>query len=1108
MAELRLDGYINVILDPAAAQGIRRIGAKVAVDVEAVTGAKSQIILPGAHLPQAILVAELGHDALADALIERIPELGALKGRWESYGFCLVEHPLPEIEQGLVIVGSDRISTIYGMFHLSELLGVTAWGFWGDVRPPKLGSVLLTDRELALPEQGLRSDGAAWHPHGEATTDKTAMYLSAAGMSGFAKNSQNGQTQGDGTVILVKNGISKEPSVKYRGFFINDEWPCFGSWTFSHYQGFTAEMYDKIFEYLLRMKGNYLWPAMWSSSFLLDGPGLASMELATEYGIFIGMSHHEPCMRSGEEFSIFKGEHSPYGNDWSYEKNKEGLLKFWEDGLSRVKGQNIFPTIGMRGENDSKMLGDDSTIQENVRQLKEIITEQRKLIAKHINPDLKQVPQLLAIYKEVEDYFFGNSEAAGLRDFEELDDVTLMFCEDNFNNMRALPQDFCRSADGGPASGYAAQAQTSGEMTEGKPERAVSGTHPGGYGMYYHVDYHGSPISYEWVNSTPLTKIWEQMTQAWEYGIRDVWILNVGDVKFNEYPLGYFLSLAYDFETYGYSRTELPLGNLAEGDASCGNMDAQTANSTGNSATDQFYGRKGYENTRSYPAAWVRSLFGAYASEEQLEDITWVLKESTQLHSLRRAEALNDTIYHPAHYGEAKRILVRAEALEQKNEELRGTLEKTPCGDGYYSTIYFPAAGIANLLKMHLYAGLNHLYSAQGKAIANLYGERLEACIARDQALASEMAAFKGGKWSGMEREKHIGFVNWNDEDYRYPVRHVMTLPDRPRLVVSRADRTKTFTNQYFPVPLLIDDFQNAGVDEVVLEIANGGQGTVDWKIEGVNDCFEITPKEGSTELLTEVRIRFLRERFQADAGLDPSGKKTDVLCENKAAACHAMNGSGMVEFRCAVVAGRERVPLLLRAGIKDLSAVPEGAFLIQDGVCVWDASSFTESTSCDRAAFHVLEEYGKYGSAVKAFPTTEIFGREDWSEGAAPSLTWEIWAWEAGEYCLTLHTSPANPLVYGGKLRVGLSVNGQNPETVTITGDGYRGGDPDCADWCQAVLDQEHKANVRVRLREGLNRITVYAGDAGLSLERFTLIKEGAELLPSYLGPDVSYRK
>jgi len=1115
MAKLRLNDYINVILDANAAQGIRRIGAKVAADVEAATGTKSQIILPvpdaAWRLPQAVIVAELGRDALADTLAARLPELETLRGKWECYGFYLAKQPLPGVEEGLVIVGSDRIGTIYGMFHLSELLGVTAWGFWGDVAPPPARSVILTDEDLTCEAacgnenypEGVSADGEAWQPQ---NISSVSARKEAWQPQGVSARKEGGRSQAaPAEIIRITNGISREPSVKYRGFFINDEWPCFGNWTFSHYGGFTAEMYDKIFEYLLRMKGNYLWPAMWTSSFLLDGPGLASMELATEYGIYIGMSHHEPCMRSGAEFSIFKGEDSPYGNDWSYVTNKEGLLKFWEDGLARVRGQNVFPTVGMRGENDTKMLGDHSTIGENVRLLKEIITEQRKLIAKHINPDLKKVPQLLAIYKEVEDYFFGNEEASGLRGFEELNDVTLMFCEDNFNNMRALPQEaamnekLCR--DGASVA----------DMPENHKMLAA---HPGGYGMYYHVDYHGSPISYEWVNSTPITKIWEQMTEAWEYGIREVWILNVGDVKFNEYPLGYFLALAYDFDTYGTA---------------------------------------GLENTLAYSKEWVRSLFGKQVDEEQLCAITWVLKESVSLHSLRRAEAQNDTVYHPAHYGETQKLLERAEALEKKNEELRAALQGSPCADGYYSVIYFPAAGIANLLKMHLAAGLNHLYSSQGKAVANRYGEILEACIARDRALAEELAAFRGGKWSGMEREEHIGFVNWNDEDFRYPVRHLVTLPGHPRLVVSRADRTDTFTNQYFPVPLQIRDFENAGADLVTLQVANGGQGAVSWQVEGTSEYFEITPSRGETELQTEVTIRVLRDRLPEE---------------------------GTVEFSFRIRAGRESVPLVLTAKRKDTGGIPDGAFLIQDGICVWDAADYAEAFPHVEPAFRKLEEYGKYGSGMKVFPTTAIFDETDWRADQAPRLTYEVWAEEAGAYRLSLHTSPANPLVSGGRLAYGLSVNRdeiapENPakapgmeertdsenrtapvgrtdsenqtapasrtdsenqtapvgrmglvkssntlnrtgecggitediETVRITPDGYRGGDPGCADWCRAVLDQEHVASTWVDLRKGLNRITVYAGDAGIALERLTLEQEGREILPSYLGAPKSCR-
>ncbi|MCD7955438.1 MAG: glycosyl hydrolase 115 family protein [Lachnospiraceae bacterium] len=1132
MARLRLNDYINVILDPAAAQGIRKIGAKVATDVEATTGTKSQVILPQMvpRLPQAIIVAELGHDALAERLMERLPELEKLRGRWESYGFFLTEQPLPGVEEGLVIVGSDRIGTIYGMFHLSELLGVTAWGFWGDTAPPAARSVILTDTDLNEAAEAEKTAQKTSSPKGQSLADVTdcadqkgvrdTAWSSSPFEHIYPRDVYSWEEKRQRSIlptetIRVKNGISREPSVRYRGFFINDEWPCFGNWTFSHYQGFTAEMYDKIFEYLLRMKGNYLWPAMWSSSFLLDGPGLASMELATEYGIYIGMSHHEPCMRSGAEFSIFKGEHSPYGNDWSYVTNKEGLLKFWEDGLARVRGQNVFPTIGMRGENDSKMLGDDSTIEENVRLLKEIITEQRKLIAKHINPDLKKVPQLLAIYKEVEDYFFGNEEASGLSDFEELDDVTLMFCEDNFNNMRALPQEMAdrekqRREDASAAdAGKNQDPQTahSGESLMQDPpctseNNGALPAHPGGYGMYYHVDYHGSPISYEWVNSTPVTKIWEQMTEAWEYGIREVWILNVGDVKFNEYPLGYFLSLAYDFDTYG-------LG--------------------------------GQENTLAYTKEWIRSLFGKHVDEETVSEITWVLKESVALHSLRRAEALNDTIYHPAHYGEAAGMLLRVEKLEKKNEELYLSLRDSPCADGYYSMIYFPAAGIANLLKMHLCSGLNHLYSAQGKAVANQYGEMLEACILRDRALAKELAAFGGGKWSGMEREEHIGFVNWNDEDFRYPVRHLVTLPDHPRLVVSRADRTKTFTNQYFPVPLTIRDFENAGTDQVTLQVANGGCGTVDWQIDGESEYFEITPSSGSTALQTEVTVRVIRERIPAHE---------------------------TVELRCRVRAGRESVPLLITARNPDLRGIPDGAILVQEGVCVWDAADFAastpgrnmhsdavgccgtdvsyrssaktsaaeekcvaegtctmedaciEKTRCESSdvektasgdaltpAFRMLREYGKYGSGMKVFPATASFDESDWKQDRAPGLSYEIWTPEEGMYRLTLHTSPANPLVYGGTLRYGISVNGEAIRTLYVTSDGYRGGDPGCAAWCEAVLNQEHVAEIQVSLSKGLNRITVYAGDAGIVLERLTLEREGVSILPSYLGAPKSYR-
>lgn len=958
----------DVILPSQTGPGVRRVMGKIARDIQNVCGAECEIRGTAGNGRQAILVATLGCGELWDQLRDRIPELAGLEGQWETYGFYLLDHPLPQVETGLVICGSDRLGTIYGMFHLSELLGVTALGFWGDVTPGFHERVILTGKDH--------------------------------------------QTQAGEFCVQVDNGNSREPSVKYRGFFINDEWPCFGNWTFSHYKGFTAEMYDKVFEYLLRMKGNYLWPAMWTSSFLLDGPGMAAMELADEYGIYIGMSHHEPCMRSSEEWDLVKGEDSPYGTAWDYRINKEGLLRYWEDGLIRSKGHQVFPTIGMRGERDSKMLGEQSTVEENVRLLKEIIASQRKLIAKHLNPDLRRVPQLFAVYKEVEDYYFGEGRDMGLRGWGELDGVTLLLCEDNFGNMRALP---------------------------GEDERDRAG----GFGMYYHLDYHGGPVSYEWVNSTPLVRIWEQMTQAYAYGVRELWIVNVGDVKFQEYPLGYFMELAYDFEKWGSCEP----GRIKE-----------------------------------YTKDWVRRQFGPFAGEEQLRQIGWVLDETARLNGLRRPESLNDQVYHPAHYGEARRMMERCKRLEAVSGELKKALEKTPAKDGYFSMVHYPAAASANLIKMHLYAGWNHLSAAQGKSAANVYGERLENCIRRDRELSEQMAAFRDGKWRGMEQACHIGFTNWNSEDWRYPVRHLVTLPEQPRLVVSRADQECSYTNQYFPRPLVIDDFCDPGAEAVVLQIANGGQGILRWRIlHSESECvwLNISKREGGTAIQEEV-----------------------VVSVNY----RALSPGQTAEAQFEIVTETERVPVTVRARRWELEGIPDGTFLPAGGIFTLDAVHFSRARAGSfqggQAGFCRIEDYGKFESGMKVLPSTAYFTHT----GDAPSLTYQLWAEHAGQYWLEIHTSPANPLCYDGGLHLAVSVNGGTPAAVAVVGPDYRGGDNSCAEWETAVLMQEHVCKTEISVKNGLNQITVYAQEAGLVLERLVIFPRGSRPKPSYLGPEESY--
>lgn len=720
---------VRFLVEKDSDAGILAIAEKVAKDMEAVSGRKPMIISECSEAKECIvLFAETGKSVLLDELsLNGKVDTGAVKGKTEVYGIRLLEGEeqfsgtelYRHCKSALIIYGSDKRGTIYGMFHLSELLGVSPLIFWGDVIPAKRKSLDL------------------------------------------------------GTAVEM---VSKEPSVRYRGFFINDEWPCFGTWTFHHYDGFNAKMYDKVFELLLRLKGNYLWPAMWTSSFALDGPEEESARLADLYGVIMGNSHHEPCLRASEEWDIYRGENSLYGNEWNYVTNKEGLLKYWEYGLNRSgKYENII-TIGMRGERDSIMEGPRS-LKENIDVLKDIITEQKKLIEAYALKDKRKVPMLLAIYKEVEQYYYGSEDVEGLRDWEGLQDVILMFCEDNYGHMRYLP------------------------------EKEIS--HKGGYGMYYHLDYHGAPVSYEWINSTPLTAVWEQMTIAYEQGVRDVWMVNVGDLKGNEFPLSYFLTLAYDYETWGSAAPN---------------------------------------TTRLFTKQWLEQQFGNYVTKVQIERLEHVLTEGIKLIGKCRPEALNSNTFHPFYEREADRILEETENLEKELKQLEKELVEE-AKSGFYSLIYDQLSMGFNLIRMQIYAGKNAHFAKQGKKLANSYADKVQICIDTDRKLIEEAGSRNNGKWYGMWTGSHIGFTKWNEDGCRYPLKTYVTPFPRPRMVVSRADGEKVLRKNYGkPDSMEIVDFLYEGRQDVWIEIANDGEGSFSCQIES-EECRWLTWEMTSMEV-------------------------------------------------------------------------------------------------------------------------------------------------------------------------------------------------------------------------------------------------------------------
>lgn len=360
---------MKFIIEQSAYSGVLKIAGKVAHDMELVTGTLPEIrvvetidheeVRSSAARELTIIVATMEHSRWLDAQ-KNIPT-DVLKGKRECYGWFFPDDGLRE--RLLVIVGSDKRGTIYGLFHLSEIFGVSPFVNWCHVVPVHRDEIRLS-------------------------TDMAC--------------------------------IAKEPSVEYRGFFINDEWPAFGTWSEYHFGGPNAKAYEPIFELLLRLKGNYLWPAMWSARFEDDGPGLLNAELADEYGVIMGMSHHEPCLRQGEEYKYLRGKDSIYGDAWNFKTNREGIIRFWEDGLKRSgKFENVI-TVGMRGEADTAIMGKGATLADNIELLRDVLRTQRKLIRENVNEDLSKVPRMIALYKEVEAFFYGDETTQGLIGSKEL----------------------------------------------------------------------------------------------------------------------------------------------------------------------------------------------------------------------------------------------------------------------------------------------------------------------------------------------------------------------------------------------------------------------------------------------------------------------------------------------------------------------------------------------------------------------------------------------------------------------------------------------------------------------------------------------------------------
>lgn len=577
-------------------------------DIERVTDKKVPIVTAIDQIRKnVIVIGTLPQSALLKQLVaQKKIAPAAIRGQWEGSLTQTIQNPVRGVGQALVVAGNDRRGAAYGVFELSKQFGVSPWYWWADVP--------------------------------------------------VAKRKE----------LYIKSGVTltDAPKVKYRGIFLNDEAPALSGWTKEKFGGFNHQFYENVFELILRLKGNYIWPAMWGNAFYADDS--LNIKAADKFGVVVGTSHHEPLMRAHDEWRRFGS------GPWNYESNKEKLQQFWRDGIKRATNEKIV-SVGMRGDGDEPMSRETATAL-----LERIVADQRTIISDVTGKPASETPQLWALYKEVQEYY-----DKGMR---VPDDVTLLLSDDNWGNLRKLPR-----------------------LSE-KPRQ-------GGYGIYYHFDYVGGPRNYKWLNTNPLPRIWEQMHLAWEHNVRNIWIVNVGDLKPMEFPISFFLDYAWNPEK----------------------IDA--------------------DDLTAYTEKWAASQFGA----QHAKGIATLLATYGKYNSRRKPELLDANTY-SLKTGEWKTVVADYDALLQKAETIDRELPAT-AKDAYFQLVLHPIKACANLNRMYYNVALNKNAYQHKQKETNAFADQVKQLYANDSLITRQYHQLNNGKWNHLMSQTHIGYTYWQQPE-------------------------------------------------------------------------------------------------------------------------------------------------------------------------------------------------------------------------------------------------------------------------------------------------------------------------------------------------------
>jgi hypothetical protein len=947
------DSVADILVDAKDKNTVRLAAKLFSEDIERVTGKKAKVLNSiDSASKVCVIVGTIDGSGLIKKLIDNGKiDVSQVKGQWESHLRQVVDNPFKGIEKALVIAGSDRRGAAYGLLDISKQMGVSPWYYFADVAIKKSDTIQV--------------NATRFH--------------------------------------------QKSPSVKYRGIFINDEMWSLRPWALNNVaphegMGIGPTTHKIIFEMMLRLKANYLWPAMHQKTIPFNTYEQNKV-VADEYAIIMGSSHIEPMLRNNMGGAEWDVEYP--GKSWNYRENRDSIYEYWEKRVkANGKYENIY-TMGKRGQDDHA--GSDIT----VPMLENIFADQREILTKWANPNITKVPQVLIPYTEI----------LGLynKGLKVPDDIIICWPDDNFGNIRQLPND--------------AEQKRS-----------------GGHGIYYHFQWiNGATSAYPWLCTHPLGLTWTEMKKAYDFNVKDIWIVNVGDIKPAEINIDYFMKMAWDISKF---QTNDPEGFLKEW------------------ATENF--GKQY----AQPIADLMAKHYELGYQRRPEHmLTWRGRTKKYTYDYFSIENYND---------EAQKRVDEYDELIKQTDAIYESLP-IEMQDSFFQMVLYNVKGAALLNKKVIYAQKSFAYGEQKRASAAVYAAKAQQAENDIHAMIAHyntgqhvgdkwnhMASIPG-PWGGQWQQFAMPPVSW----------HSGNSNPEMKLATEGGDATK--------LPG-ISVYNN---DKRFIDLYNTGNGVVHWEAKVSAQWIKLSETKGT--FADEKRLWATIDWSKAPKGADIAGQvyiKWSSVNVNLWANYDDMSETQRRQFRAGKLETKASGQLInvelnvFNPASPSVKSVK--GFVESNGYISIEAENFARKTDKPVASWNIIEGLGRTGNSVTVLPvkinsiveTNDILSK-------APSMEYDLYTFTEGPAEIVFNCAASNPINSDYRLRAAVAIDDAKPIIISnrIT---------------RSTMDNLLAIKAQLNLpKQGQHKLKIWMVDPGLVIDKIIINTGGVK--KSYLGPPES---